>query len=84
MTGILNFINKVVVPGRTFTRRMYSKLTLCGTSGIKLKQHHHVRLDSEFVSDCHMWLSFLEQTQEKICELILSIFILSSMTGGWQ
>ena len=27
LTGILNFLNEVVVPGRAFTRGMYQKLT---------------------------------------------------------
>ena len=26
LTGILNFLNRAMVPGRVFTRRMYSKL----------------------------------------------------------
>ena len=48
----LNFIRRVIFPGRTFTRRMYSKFSgLMALPGLphersagksKLKQHHHV------------------------------------------
>ena len=30
------------------------------TGEYKLKQHHHVRLDSEFKQDCKVWLEFLQ------------------------
>ena len=65
LAGYLNFLNKAVVPGRTFTRRMYSKFAgaLEGgpviVKGKQLKPHHHVGLDSEFKCDCKVWLSFL-------------------------
>ena len=70
--GYLNFLGKAIFPGRTFTRRMYSKyshLINCVPGGrdssqslaaeLKLKQHYHVRLDSEFKMDCKVWLEFL-------------------------
>ena len=28
MTGLLNFLNRAIVPGRAFTRRMYAKFSL--------------------------------------------------------
>ena len=66
LCGLLNFIGRAVVPGRTFTRRMYSKYTgvvnLEGSHNVneyKLRQHHHMRLDSEFKLDCKIWLEFL-------------------------
>ena len=59
MTGFLNFLNRVVFPGRAFTRRMYSKFSNLTDS---LKPYHHVRLDSEFKEDCHMWEIFLTDT----------------------
>ena len=47
LTGYLNFLAKAVVPGRTFTRRMYNKY-----SQVKeLKSFHHVKLDNEFRFD---------------------------------
>ena len=55
LTGLFNFMTKAVVPGRTFTRRMYSKY-----EGTALKQYHHVKLDNEFKSDCQVWRLFLE------------------------
>ena len=57
LTGMLNFLNRTIVPGRAFTRRMYAKFT--GVTNANLKQHHHVRLDSEFKGDCQVWLNFL-------------------------
>ena len=58
LTGILNFFNRAIVPGRAFTRRMYAKLTTKNTLGKKLQQHHHVYLDQEFKKDCEVWLMF--------------------------
>ena len=59
LTGVLNFLNKVIVPGRTFTRRMYSKLALKDKDGKELKAFHHVSLNSEFKCDCLMLKIFL-------------------------
>ena len=55
LTGMLNFLNKAIVPGRAFTRRMYAKFS--GATNGKLK-HHHICLDSEFKGDCQVWLDF--------------------------
>ena len=68
LCGFLNFINKAVLPGRTFTRRMYAKYSdivningaLKNSHKYKWKQHYHVTLDNEFQSDCQIWLKFLE------------------------
>ena len=57
LTGLLNFLTRAIFPGRAFTRRMYAKFT--GENLGKLKQHHHIRLDQEFKSDCRMWIDFL-------------------------
>ena len=58
LTGMLNFLSKAIIPGRTFTRCMYAKLEHC-TDYLHLKHYHHISLDAEFVSDCRMWLLFL-------------------------
>lgn len=55
LTGQLNFLCKAIVPGRAFTRRMYAKFK-------SMKQHHHVRVDSELKADCLMWTKFLLNT----------------------
>ena len=61
LCGFLNFLNKVIFPGRTFTRRMYAKysnmIDVKATSTgaqthFKFRQYHHVRLDNEFKMDC--------------------------------
>ena len=61
LTGLLNFLSRAVVPGRTFTRMMYVKY-----SYRNLKQHYHVRVDSELKSDCLVWLEFLND-QASLC-----------------
>ena len=60
LAGSLNFISRVIIPGRAFTRRMYAKF-----SKVKeiLKKHHHVTLDQEFKSDCKMWLTFMDNCE---------------------
>ena len=78
LCGFLNFLNKAIFPGCTFTRQMYAKfskildLHILGHSGLsqdysreyKLKQHHHVTLDREFKLDCQVWLQFLDQDDQ--------------------
>ena len=54
--GFLNFLGRAVVPGRAFTRRLYS--LLAGNN--RLKQHHHIRITSETFLDLQMWRSFLQ------------------------
>ena len=69
LTGYLNFLKKAIVPGRTFTRRMYVKYAnLSGSAkhGNKLKQHHHVSLDAEFRFDCEVWHFFLSNYRDLV------------------
>ena len=54
LTGTLNFFGRCILPGRAFTRRLYS-LTKNLT-----KPHHHVRLNKEAQHDMQVWLQFLE------------------------
>ena len=53
LIGHLNHAAMVVLPGRTFMRRMIDLM--------KLADHpsHHVRLTADFRSDLHWWASFL-------------------------
>ena len=67
LTGILNFLNKAIVPGRAFTRGMYQKLALKMKEGIPLKQYHHVYLNKDFILDCMMWKQFLLQDDRTLC-----------------
>ena len=60
LTGLLNFLSRAIYPGRSFTRRMYAKIT-CKTA--QLRQHHHINLDAEFRADCQMWLKFLSLSE---------------------
>ena len=71
LAGFLNFLNKAIVPGRSFTRRMYAKFAgivkINQRDGVgrvaNLRKYHHVSLDAEFRYDCRVWLIFLQNTQ---------------------
>ena len=54
LTGFLNFLGRAIVPGRTFTRRLYAY-----TKMNKWKPHHHIRLNQEMKQDLQMWVIFL-------------------------
>ena len=62
ISGLLNFLNRAIFPGRAFTRRMYAKF-----ADTSLKQYHHVRLDGEFKKDCLVWVNFLQKKTLSRC-----------------
>ena len=68
LTGLLNFLTKVIIPGRAFTRRLYSKIGRTGNQPKKpnLKHYHHIYLDKEFKWDCETWLIFLENVTTSV------------------
>ena len=51
--GFLNFLGRCIVPGRAFTRRLYTFINT------KLKPHHHIRINQEMRRDLEMWQMFL-------------------------
>ena len=65
LTGVLNFLTRAIIPGRTFTRNMYNKLKVKDKEGKPLKQYHHITVDSCFRKDCMMWLQFLKDTRNQ-------------------
>ena len=85
----LNFLNRAVYPGRIFTRRMYAqyssvvKMDSQATTEdlneqnpgnkFKWRQYHHIKLSSEFKSDCRIWLQFL--THEGQCTIVNRLMI---------
>ena len=66
LTGTLNFLHRVIVPGHAFTRGMYSKLRLTNKQGQILKEHHHINLGATFIQDCQMWKIFLQHAQGSV------------------
>ena len=73
LTGYLNFLTKVIVPGRTFTPRMYTKYSQKGKDK-QLKPFHHVKLDEEFRSDCDIWHMFLTHSRNKaVCRPMVDL-----------
>ena len=66
--GFLNFLGRAVVPGRAFTRRLY---TYTSSKGDKvLKPHHHIKINLGMHEDLGMWLKFL-QHPTVYCRLFL-------------
>ena len=54
LIGTLQFVCRVVVPGRAFLQRM-----IILTRGVS-EPHYHIKLNSSFRKDVTMWLLFLE------------------------
>ena len=54
LCGFLNFLGRCIIPGRTFTRRLYAYI-----AGTFLKSHHHVRVSMEMRLDLELWRTFL-------------------------
>ena len=59
LCGFLNFLCRAVVPGRTFTARLYSLIA----KKTGLKQHHHVRITDEARKDLMVWKQFLQHPE---------------------
>ena len=75
LTGLLNFLSTAIIPGRTFTRMMYAKYAYP-----KLKQHHHIKVDSELRSNCSMWETFLNHPSSLCRPLIDFLKVLTADT----
>ena len=56
LCGHLNFVCKAVIPGRTFTRRLYF-----ATAGKHLRPYHHIRMSKQIKDDLRMWEVFLQE-----------------------
>ena len=63
LMGLLNFFSRAIVPGCTFTRRMYDKLKTKNSRGQQLKGYHHVNLCKDFKKDCMVWMRFIQMAQ---------------------
>ena len=53
LCGFLNFLCKCIVPGRAFTRRLYSMISPAFAA------HHHINVNHEMKEDLRVWLEFL-------------------------
>ena len=58
ITGFLNFLNKAIVPGRAFTRRLYCIEEAAVNKN--MKRHHHINVNAEMRMDLETWLVFLQ------------------------
>ena len=59
--GYLNFLGNAIVPGRAFTRRLYSY-----GAGLT-KANHHLPVSREIRLDLETWLSFLTTSSSAFC-----------------
>ena len=60
--GFLIFLCRCIIPGRAFTRKLYSYTgtMIVNRNGNKpLKPHHHIRVNAEIKADLALWLKFL-------------------------
>ena len=74
LTGTLNFLCRVIVPGQMFLRQMYGKLKLVDSHGNTLQKYHHVSLDQGFLKDCKMWEVFLSNASvQQLCRPFLDL-----------
>ena len=53
LCGFLNFLCRCVVPGRAFTRRLYTHFSS------DMKPHYHINVKSDIKQDLRVWLQFL-------------------------
>ena len=61
LAGFLNFLCRSIVPGRAFTRRMYSYYTPT------MKPHHHLNIRKEIRDDLEVWKNFLSDAGKVYC-----------------
>ena len=57
--GYLNFLCKCIIPGRAFTRCLYTYMTTRQNNGKVLLPHHHIKVNSDLREDLSMWNTFL-------------------------
>ena len=57
LCGFLNFLCKCIVPGRAFTRRLYSYFNS------SMKPHHHINVNKQIKADLNVWNSFINSPE---------------------
>ena len=57
-TWLLIFLQRAIVPGWPFTRRLYDRLKFTDNKGNLLKHYHHVKIDQDIKDDYRVWKSF--------------------------
>ena len=78
LCGYLNFLCKAIIPGRAFTRRIYS---LTAGNLKTLKKHHHVRVTIEVKNDLKLWEDFLKHPAA-VCRPFLDFSELLTLIRG--
>ncbi|XP_065918904.1 uncharacterized protein [Dysidea avara] len=83
LVGLLQHASKVVVPGRTFTARMY-----CKAARVK-KLHYSTKLNQGFRSDVHWWHTFISIWNGRSFlhlinqQAVMDHFIYTDASGSW-
>ena len=63
LSGFLNFLCRCIIPGRVFTRQLYSLLAGAECKDGKFKAYHHIKIKQENRLDLGVWLRFLNSPQ---------------------
>ena len=74
LCGFLNFLCKCIVPGRAFTRRLYSKFNTL------MKPHYPINVNLELRSDLNTWLTFLNEPTV-YCRPFIDYSVILSVDG---
>ena len=82
VAGLLNFLHRAIVPGRTFTRSMYDRLKLKDSKGKLLRPYHHIRVDGQFKKDCQTWLHFLNYSGDGLANICRPFVDLDSVVDA--
>ena len=82
LAGFLEDAAKIVKPGRTFIRRIYSTISSLS------KPHHHIRINQQLHSDIAWWHSFLTAWNGVSLMSVMSsrspeFIMLSDASGSW-
>ena len=77
LCGFLNFLCRCIVPGRAFTRRLYSQFNS------QMKPHYHISINQELRSDLTTWRTFLVEPMVYCRPFMDFTRVLSAMVMDW-
>ena len=77
LCGFLNFLCKCIIPGRAFTRRLYSYYNST------MPAHYHINVNAEMRKDLNTWRSFLAEPEVYCRPFIDFTMILQAREINW-
>ena len=78
LCGHLNFLCRCIVPGHTFTRRIYTYFSS------SMKPFHHVNINREIRGDLEMWLEFLQNPTTYCRPFLDYTVVLATQELNWM